>query len=123
MTLASHSMEDARAVVEAFRTAAERCTAFRDMEQSYDYEAVDVQPDPGYGDESVSLRLVQVVSYPDGESLKVPFAVVVARKGTTVATFYDFNRPSGVEGVSPAGIPDDLVRVQLDKLGQLDTAE
>ncbi|WP_369271373.1 hypothetical protein AB5J55_16295 [Streptomyces sp. R11] len=123
MTLASHSTEDARAVVEAFRAAAEKCTAFRDVEQAYDYEAVDVQPDPGYGDESLSLRLVQVVPYPDGESLKVPFAVVVARKDATVATFYDFNRPSGVEDASPAGIPDDLVRAQLGKLGQLDRAE
>ncbi|MFE5819380.1 hypothetical protein ACFQ6S_38955 [Streptomyces sp. NPDC056479] len=116
MTLASHSMGDARGVVGAFRTAAAECTAFRDMEQSYDYEAVEVQPDPRYGDESVSLRLVQVVSYPDGESLKVPFAVVVTRKGTTIATFYDFNMPRGVEGATPAEIPDDLVRAQLDRL-------
>ncbi|WP_328881318.1 hypothetical protein [Streptomyces sp. NBC_00299] len=123
MTLASHRMADARAAVAAFRTAAEKCTAFRDVEQSYDYEAVEARLDPGYGDESVSLRLVQVVSYPDGESLRVPFAVVVARKGATVGTFYDFNPPSGVKGVSPASVPDDLVRVQLDKLGQLDTAE
>lgn len=123
MTLSAHSIGDARAVVEAFRRAAEKCTAFRDVDQSYDYEAVEVRPDPGYGDESVSLRLVQVVSYPDGESLKVPYAVVVVRRSTTIAMFYDFNRPRGPHGKKPASVPDDLVTAQVEKIGRLDPAK
>ncbi|MFD9190658.1 hypothetical protein ACFWCA_20800 [Streptomyces phaeochromogenes] len=42
MTLASHNAEDARRVVRAFRTAAERGTAFTDVEESWGYEAVEV---------------------------------------------------------------------------------
>ncbi|MEU9897556.1 hypothetical protein ACIBCS_24905 [Streptomyces phaeochromogenes] len=122
MTLASHNAEDARRVVQAFRTAAERCTAFTDVEESWGYEAVEVQPDPGYGDESVSLWLTQVVSFPDEAPVKVPFAVVVARKGTTVAMFYTFNRPRGPQGKSPASVPDDIVRAQLEKIGELEAS-
>ena len=46
MTLASHSAEDARLVLQEFRRAAERCTAFTDIGTSWAYEAVEVQPDP-----------------------------------------------------------------------------
>ncbi|MBZ9644431.1 hypothetical protein [Streptomyces sp. PSKA30] len=124
MSLASHSIGDARRVVEAFRTAAERCTAFKDVEQpDFSYESVELQPDPGYGDESVFVRLVQVVaSYPEGESLNVPYAVVVARQGNTVAMFTNFNRPEGANGEQRAGIPDDLVRAQLEKIAKLDAS-
>jgi hypothetical protein len=122
MTLAAHSAGDARRVVQAFREAAERCTAFTDVEVSFDYEAVEVQPDPGYGDESVSVRLTQVVSYPDDKPVRVPFAVVVARKGTAVAVFYTFNAPRGPQGTRPASVPVAIVRAQLDKIGELEVA-
>ncbi|MFF3711507.1 hypothetical protein [Streptomyces phaeochromogenes] len=122
MTLASHSAGDARRVVQAFREAAERCTAFEDVEVSFDYEAVEVQPDPGYGDESVSVRLTQVVSYPDDKPVRVPFAVVVARKGTTVAMFYTFNAPRGPQGKRPASVPVAIVRAQLEKIGELEAS-
>jgi hypothetical protein len=59
------------------------------------------------------------VSFPDEKPVKVPFAVVVARKGTTVAMFYAFNRPRGPLGKKPASVPDDIVRAQLDKIGEL----
>ncbi|MBT2675204.1 hypothetical protein J7E95_31255 [Streptomyces sp. ISL-14] len=122
MNLASHSSGDAERVVQEFRTAAAKCTAFKDIGQSFDYKDVEVQPDPGYGDESVSLRMAQIVSYPDGESLKVPYAVVVARKGATVAMFYNFNMPLGANGKKSASIPDDLVKAQLKKIVALGAA-
>lgn len=124
MSLASPSSGDARRVVEAFRAAAQHCAAFRDVEQpDFAYESIELQPDPGYGDESVFVRMVQAVaSYPEGEPLNVPYAVVVARQGNTVAMFTNFNRPKGSQGKQPAGIPGDLVRAQLDKIAKLDTS-
>ena len=58
----------------------------------------------------------------DEEPVKVPFAVVVARKGTTVAMFYNFNSPGGPRGDSPASVPDAIVRAQLDKIAVLETS-
>lgn len=114
MTLASHKISDAKRVVREFRTAADKCTAFKEGRSSYD--DVDVQPAPGYGDESVSLRLVEVVSYPDGVKIRVPHAVVVLRQGTTVAMFHNFERPKASDGKKPTGIPDELVEAQVKKI-------
>ncbi|MER5212239.1 hypothetical protein ABT063_17065 [Streptomyces sp. NPDC002838] len=123
MTLASHRVDDAKRAVRAFRVAAEKCTAFKDVEQSFDYGDGEVQPDPEYGDESVALRLVQIFAYPDGESLRVPHAVVVVRKGTTVAMFHESNTSKGPDGKKSATIPDDLIRAQLSKIAKFGTAE
>lgn len=123
MTLASHRIDDAKRAVRAFRVAAEKCTAFKDVEQYFDYDDVEVQPDPGYGDESVALRLVQIVAYPDGESLRIPHAVVVVRKDTTVAMFHESNTTKGPDRKKPATIPDDLIRAQLGKIAKFGTSE
>ncbi len=114
MTLASHKISDAKRVVREFRTAADKCTAFKEGRSSYG--DVDVQPDPVYGDESASLRLVEVASYPDGEKIRVPHAVVVLRQGTTVAMFHNFERPKASDGKKPTGIPDELVEAQVKKI-------
>ncbi|GAA3807331.1 hypothetical protein GCM10023083_47930 [Streptomyces phyllanthi] len=114
MTLASHKIGDAKRVVQEFSTAAEKCTAFKDGKRSF--EDVDVQPDPGYGDESVSLRLVEVVSDSDGPPIRVPHAVVVVREGATVAMFHSSRRPNGSDDKNPAGIPDELVKAQVEKI-------
>ncbi|WP_326582017.1 hypothetical protein OG889_25155 [Streptomyces sp. NBC_00481] len=114
MTLASHRTGDAKRVVRDFRTAADNCTAFKEGRLAY--EDVEVQPDPGYGDESVSVRLVEVVSNPDGVKIRVPHAVVVLRQGTTVAMFHHFVRPNPSDGKKPARIPDELVKRQVEKI-------
>ncbi|MCX4905954.1 hypothetical protein [Streptomyces sp. NBC_00878] len=68
------------------------------------------------------MRLTQVVSFPNEEPVKVPYAVVVARMGTTLAMFYTFNRPRGPQGKNPASGPDDIVRAQLEKIGELEAS-
>jgi hypothetical protein len=114
MTLASHRIGDAKRVVQEFRKSADRCTAF--MEGRRSYEDVEVQPDPGYGDDSVSIRLVEVVSYPDGVKIRVPHAVVVLREDTTVAMFHNFERPNTSAKKKPTGIPDELIKAQVEKI-------
>ncbi|MET9849045.1 hypothetical protein [Streptomyces ossamyceticus] len=114
MTLASHRIGDAKRVVQEFRKSADRCTAF--MEGRRSYEDVEVQPDPGYGDDSVSIRLVEVVSYPDGVKIRVPHAVVVLREDTTVAMFHNFERPNTSAKKKPTGIPDELIKAQVEKV-------
>lgn len=120
MILSSHSGEDAVAVLDELRTAAEQCETFKDLSTDFPYENTELQPtsdsDSDYGDESVSVRLTQVIA--DGEDpIRVPFTVLAVRQGTTVAMFYDFNRPRGSGEPEPATIPDEIVRAQLSKLG------
>ncbi|MEU0025387.1 hypothetical protein [Streptomyces sp. NPDC006335] len=119
MTLSSHSPADAQQVIDALRTAAERCKTFKDIQVDFDYDAVQLQPDPGYGDDSVSLRLTQLAAFGDGEEpVRVPYAVVAVRQGATVAMFTDSNRPSGPNDDEPAGIPNAIVKGQLNKLSK-----
>jgi hypothetical protein len=118
MSLSSHSAGDAVRVIDAIRAAAKRCKTFKDIQVDFGYEAVELQPDPGYGDESVSLRLTQLAAdTEDEEPIRVPCAVVAVRQGTTVAMFYTFNNPSRPWGKGPAVVPDALVRAQLGELG------
>ncbi|MDT0571072.1 hypothetical protein RM704_27025 [Streptomyces sp. DSM 3412] len=121
MTLASHRLGDAKAAVREFRRAAESCTAFKEGRRSY--ADVKVQRDSVHGDESVSLRLVEVVSYPDGVRIRVPHAVVVLREGTTVAMFHNFVRPNASDGKKPAVIPDELVTAQVKKIRAFGAAQ
>ncbi|MFD3584052.1 hypothetical protein [Streptomyces sp. NPDC058683] len=115
--LASHGAGDAARVIDALRTAAERCKTFMDIGVRFRYDETALQPDPGYGDESVSLRLTQLAAdTEDDEPVRVPYAVVAVRQGATVAMFYEFNRPRGSEGESPAAVPDEIIRTQLNKL-------
>jgi hypothetical protein len=120
MSLSSYSAEDAPRVIGAVRTAAERCKTFKDIQVDFDYEAVELQPDPGYGDESISLRLTQLATGTAGEEpIRVPCAVVAVRQGTTVAMFYTFNNPSRPWGKGPAVVPDAVIKAQLEKLEKL----
>ncbi|MCT9080215.1 hypothetical protein [Streptomyces fulvoviolaceus] len=123
MILSSHSAGDAARVIDAFRTAAERCKTFKDIGVDFRYDEVALQPEPDHGDESVSLRLTQLVAdSEDEEPIRVPFAVVAVRQGTTVAMFYEFNRPRGPRGTDPAVVPEAVIAAQLNKLGKLSTA-
>lgn len=120
MTLSSHSLPDAERVIGELRAAAKQCKTFKDIQVGFDYDAVQVQPDPGYGDESVSLRLTQLASGAKGEKpVRVPYAVVAVRQGTTVAMFTTFNLPTGPRGKEPAAVPDAVVKAQLNRLGKL----
>lgn len=125
MVLSSHTGEGAVAVIDELRTAAERCGSFDDISADFPYEDTELQPDPDYGDESVSLRLTEVVADGGGEEpIRVPFTVLAVRQGTTVAMFYEFNRPggsgadSGSGEAAPAAIPEEIVRAQLNKLSE-----
>ncbi|WP_369245061.1 hypothetical protein [Streptomyces sp. R41] len=120
MILSSHSAGDAARVIDAFRTAAKRCETFKDIRADFRYGDAELQPDPGYGDESVSLRLTQLAAdSEDEEPIRVPFAVVAVRQGTTVAMFYEFNLPAGPRGKDPAVVPEAIIRAQLNKLSKL----
>ena len=123
MTLSSHSPGRAEQVLDALRTAAERCKTFRDIQADFDYEAVQLRPDPGYGDESLSLRLTQLASYEDEEPIRVPYAVVAVRQGATVAIFTNFHRPDGPNGREPADVPNAIIKAQLSKLSELTAAK
>ncbi|MEU2427262.1 hypothetical protein ABZ619_40740 [Streptomyces sp. NPDC007851] len=124
LTLSSHSPQDAERVIDALRTAAERCKTFKDVQVDFDYDGVQVRSGPGYGDESVSLRLTQLVAGgADEESVRVPYAVVAVRQGATVAMFTTFNRPKGQQAADPAVVPDAVVRAQLTKLRKLTASE
>ncbi|WP_406007062.1 hypothetical protein OG440_13355 [Streptomyces sp. NBC_00637] len=119
MTLSSHSPGDAKQVIDALRTAVDRCKTFKDILVDFDYDAVQLEPDPAYGDESVSLRLTQLASFSEGEEpVRVPYAVVAVRQGATVVMFTNFNRPSGSKDTEPAGIPEAIVKAQLNKLSK-----
>jgi hypothetical protein len=120
MTLSSHSLGDAEQVIDALRTAAKRCKTFKDIQVDFAYDAVQVQSDPDYGDESVSLQLTQLASGSEDEKpVRVPYAVVAVRQGATVAMFTTFNLPSGPRGKKPAVVPEAIIRAQLNKLGKL----
>jgi hypothetical protein len=124
MTLSSHSPGDARQVIDELRTAAEGCKTFKDILVDFDYDAVQLQPDPGYGDESVSLRLTQLASFSEGEEpVRVPYAVVAVRQGATVAMFTNFKRPSGPKDKEPAAVPKAIIKAQLNKLSKLAAAK
>lgn len=119
MILSSHSAGDAIRVIDAFRTAAKRCETFKDVGVDFRYDEAELQPDPDYGDESVSLRLTQLAAdSEDEEPVRVPFAVVAVRQGTTVAMFYEFNLPRGPRGKDPAVVPEAIIRTQLNKLSK-----
>ncbi|MGW1874660.1 hypothetical protein [Streptomyces sp. NPDC001975] len=120
MILASHSAGDATRVIDALRTAAKRCKTFKDIGVGFRYDEAVLQPDPGYGDESLSLRLTQLAAFSeDDEPIRVPYAVVAVRQGATVAMFCEFNRPRGSEGKGPAAVPEEIIRTQLNKLSKL----
>ncbi|MEV6941532.1 hypothetical protein AB0N07_05895 [Streptomyces sp. NPDC051172] len=112
LTLSSHSVADALQVMDRLRTAAAKCGGFKDVTADLAYEGVKVQPDAGYGDESVSLRLTQLVTgagYDD--VVRVPYALVAVRQGATVAMFSTSSR-----GRKAAVVPDSVVSAQLKKL-------
>lgn len=115
--LSSHSGQDAALVIAELRTAAEECETFEDVTADFPYEDTELRPDPGYGDESVSLRLTQVAAGAgDEEPVRVPFAVVAVRQGATVAMFYEFDRPRASGDSPPAAVPEEIVEAQLKKL-------
>lgn len=117
MVLSSHSGQDAARVMEALRTAAEECGTFKDVSVGFRYDEVEVRPDPGYGDDSVSLRLTQLAALEeDEEPVRVPFAVLAVRKGATVALFCEFNRPGASGKADPAVVPSAIVEAQVEKL-------
>ncbi|MFI5876779.1 hypothetical protein ACIBAH_30870 [Streptomyces sp. NPDC051445] len=119
MILASHGAGDAARVIDALRTAARRCKTFLDVGVGFRYDEVALEPDPGYGDESVSLRLTQLAaSGEEDEPVRVPYAVVAVRQGATVAMFYAFNRPGGARAKGPAVVPEEIIRTQLDKISK-----
>ncbi|WP_159056236.1 hypothetical protein [Streptomyces sp. DSM 15324] len=120
MILASHDAGDAAKVIDALRSAAKRCKSFLDVGVGFRYDDVALRPDPGYGDESVSLRLTQLAAADaDDEPVRVPYAVVAVRQGATVAMFYEFNRPRGAGDADAAAVPEDIIRTQLNKLNTL----
>ncbi|WP_143145061.1 hypothetical protein [Streptomyces humi] len=119
LTLSSHGSGDAERVIDALRTAAERCRTFKDVLVDFDYDGVEVRSDPGYGDESVSLRLTQLAGGADEEPVRVPYAVVAVRQGATVAMFTTFNRPQGKGAAEPAAVPEAVIRAQLAKLDKV----
>ncbi|MEU1404415.1 hypothetical protein ABZ471_18940 [Streptomyces sp. NPDC005728] len=124
MILSSHSAGDAARVIDALRTAAERCKTFKDIRADFRYDGTDLRPDPGYGDESVSLRLTQLAAdREDEEPVRVPYAVVAVRQETTIAVFYAFNLPAGPRGKDPAVVPEAIIKTQLNKLGRLTGSE
>lgn len=124
MILASHGAGDAARVIDALRTAAKRCKTFLDVGVGFRYDEVTLEPDSGYGDESVSLRLTQLAaSGEEDEPVRVPYAVVAVREGATVAMFYAFNRPGGARAKGPAAVPEEIIRTQLDKISKLTTSK
>ncbi|MEU6378374.1 hypothetical protein [Streptomyces sp. NPDC046909] len=117
MILSSHRDQDAAKVIAELRSAAEECEAFEDVTAEFAYEDVELRDDPGYGDESVSVRLTQVVpDTGDEEPIRVPYTVLAVRQGATVAMFTEFNRPRGAEGSEPAVVPEAIVEAQVKKL-------
>jgi hypothetical protein len=119
MTLSSHTLPDAERVIDELRAAAKQCRTFKDIQVGFDYDAVQLRPGPGYGDESVSLRLTQLASASKDETpVRVPYAVVAVRRGTTVAMFTTFNLPTGPRGKDPAVVPDVIIKAQLNRLGK-----
>lgn len=118
MTLSSYSPGNATRVIDALRTAVKRCQTFQDVQVGFRYEGVALRPDR-YGDDSVSLRLTQLTADSENEQpVRVPCAVVAVRQGTTVAMFYEYNRPGGPRGKDPAAVPEAIIKAQLAKLSR-----
>ncbi|MEV6654865.1 hypothetical protein [Streptomyces sp. NPDC051219] len=111
MALASHTPTEAAGMIQQVQTAVRSCKAFTQA-FGFAYEAVTPLPDPELGDESVSFRLLQVVSSEGVKPLKVPMTVIVVRAGTTVATFQAAN----IKRDGHAVVPSDVVNKQLTKL-------
>lgn len=114
MALASYAPHQATEVLATLRTALRSCTAFTPA-YGFAYEDVTALPDPGLGSESVSFRLLQVVSSDAEESLKVPVTVIVVRAGATIATFQSANTKRDGQAV----VPSDVVSKQLTKLAEV----
>jgi hypothetical protein len=115
--LSSHTGQDAAKVIAELRTAAGKCETFRHLTADFPYEDTEVRDDPGYGDESVSLGLTQVVADTgDEEPIRVPYTVLAVRQGATVAMFYEFDRPGAAGDADPAVVPEAIVEAQLKKL-------
>ncbi|MEU4496083.1 hypothetical protein AB0F96_22205 [Streptomyces sp. NPDC023998] len=111
MALASHTPAEASRMIQQVRTALRSCNAFTPA-FGFAYEGVTVLPDPRLGDESVSFRLLQVVSSEGEKPLKVPVTVIVVRVGAALATFQAAN----FERNGQAVVPRDVVDEQLIKL-------
>ncbi|WP_406267980.1 hypothetical protein OHT93_13135 [Streptomyces sp. NBC_00191] len=111
MALASHTPADAARMIRQVRTAMGSCNAFKPA-FGFTYEGVTALPDPKLGDESVSFRLLQVLSSEDEKPLKVPVTVVLVRVGATLATFQAAN----IRRDGQAVVPRDVVDEQLTKL-------
>jgi len=115
--LSSHSAADAVRVMEALRTAVEECETFTDITADFAYEEVEGRSDAGYGDESVSLGMKQLVPAGEyGDGARVPYAVVAVRQGATVAMFRTFNNPSRPGGKKAAVVPETIIKAQLKKI-------
>ncbi|MEU6705445.1 hypothetical protein [Streptomyces wuyuanensis] len=121
MSLASHNVADAGKVVDAVRTAAGKCAGFQEDGVLWSYTDVRAVPGPAYGDESVSVKLTQVVPVGGGDTRQVPFAIVVARKGGVVATFYSFSVHRG-ESAAGVSVPEAILKAQMSKLDRLPAA-
>ncbi|WP_371669471.1 hypothetical protein OG985_18470 [Streptomyces sp. NBC_00289] len=118
MILSSYRAQDAALVIQAFRTAAKRCETFKDVRAEFRYDEAALQPDPGYGDESVSLRLTQLAADTENEEpVRVPYTVMAVRRGATVAMFTEFESPRASGGKAAAVVPEVIVKTQLNKLG------
>lgn len=99
-------------MIKQVRTAMRSCNAFKPAFGGFTYEGVTALPDPKLGDESVSFRLLQVLSSEDEKPLKVPVTVVLVRVGATLATFEAAN----IKRDGQAVVPRDVVDEQLTKL-------
>lgn len=111
MALASYTPHQAAEIISTLRTALRSCTAFTPV-YGFAYEGVTALPDPGLGSESVSFRLLQLVSLDGEEPLKVPVTVTAVRVGTTLATFQSANTRRDGQAV----VPSDVVSKQVTKL-------
>ncbi|MFF2365253.1 hypothetical protein ACFVU0_21535 [Streptomyces sp. NPDC058122] len=117
LSLSTYTAEVASQVIGELRTAAKECEVFKDVQVDFRYDTVELRPDPGYGDESVSVRLTQLAAADENEKpVRVPCAVVAVRKGATVVMFSTYSNPSRPWGKGPAAVPDEVVTTQLDKL-------
>ncbi|MFK4222764.1 hypothetical protein [Streptomyces sp. NPDC019890] len=114
MALASHTPAEASRMIQQVRAAMRSCNAFTPA-FGFAYEGVTELPDPKLGDESVSFRLLQVVSSEGEKPLKVPVTVIVVRMGATLATFQAAN----FERDGQAVVPRDVVDEQLTKLANV----
>ncbi|MFE2263364.1 hypothetical protein [Streptomyces griseosporeus] len=118
LTLSSYDLPTARAVMEDLRTSAKACDTYQDVLVDFAYEDVNLGPSPSYGDESISLTLTQLASTgPSDPPVRVPYAVVAVRKGTTVAMLTTFTHPGHGGASDPAAVPKAIIEAQVGKLG------